>query len=368
MSSGPGHPTSIALTSPRRRRGTPARRSVEISVPRIRAEHDGELEPLAAVDGDDLNGVGVRFEAARALLVLGVTVGLRDTPTEPVRQRGRADTVGHGSLVKELGDVAQVGHETLAVGACEHPGWHGLPEAHRLEEGCHSLLAQATSPVVQGEMELLPLGLPAVRDVGGGPSDELCQRHERRPVARRGALERFQQAQPLASGIGEEDGARSPDDGGHADGLKRVPHDAGLPVGAHQHRDPAGVQRRSALLGPVIPAADHLGSGLEQFDRHSGDILGDELACVARRDLALAGPRHQDGRRHEGCGRATELPPAARPAGARHSPGRGGRCGMRSRPDRARHPEQRVEGGQEIAVAAPVDVERPLILHELLRA
>ena len=54
-----------------------------VSLPQVRAVDDRELEPLAAVDGEDLHRLGVGLEPAAAVLVAGVLAGFVDPPPQP---------------------------------------------------------------------------------------------------------------------------------------------------------------------------------------------------------------------------------------------------------------------------------------------
>ncbi len=77
-----------------------------VAIPCVGAIDDGELETLAAVDGDHLDGVGVGLEPASPFLALRVALDVVDTPAQPGGQRGRAEPLGHAGLVEQLGHVA----------------------------------------------------------------------------------------------------------------------------------------------------------------------------------------------------------------------------------------------------------------------
>ena len=83
---------------------------------------DRELEPLAPVDGQDLDGLGVGLEPAAALLVARVLGRLGDPPAQPAGQGRRPELLGRRRRVEELADVAQVGQPALPVGPGQDPG------------------------------------------------------------------------------------------------------------------------------------------------------------------------------------------------------------------------------------------------------
>ena len=125
-------PTSIVRASPAsgswKKTGSGSRAS-GTSSQRYGQVDDRELEALAAVDREDLDGLGVGLQAAAALLVGGVAVGLGDAPAQPRRQRRRPELLARRGGVQELADVAQVGQPALAVGAREHAAGQALGRA-----------------------------------------------------------------------------------------------------------------------------------------------------------------------------------------------------------------------------------------------
>ena len=94
------------------------------------------------MDGDHLHCLGIGLEAPGPLLVLGVPGGIMDAPAEPGGHGGRSEALGDARLVQQLGDVAQVRHETFARGTCQHPLGHPVRATHRLEERGDALVAQ----------------------------------------------------------------------------------------------------------------------------------------------------------------------------------------------------------------------------------
>ena len=130
-----------------------------IAAPHVGAEHDREFESLAPVDRDHLHRLGVRFETARPLLVLGVAFGVVDPSTQPAGHGRRAQALAHARLVEQLGDVAQVGHEALTGRTGEDASRHVVGAADLLVEGGDPPIAQQGRPSVERPMEVLPLRL-----------------------------------------------------------------------------------------------------------------------------------------------------------------------------------------------------------------
>ena len=214
-----------------------------VAAPHVGAEHDRELQPLAPVDRDHLDRLGVRFETSRPFLVLGVAFGLVDAPTEPTGHRGRAQAVGHPGLVEQLGDVPQIRHGALTRWTGEDTGRHIVGAADLLVEGGDAPVTQQGGPLVQRPVEVLPIVLAGRRHPFGRPADEAGQRSQRRPVPGRRPLERLEQAQPVPRRLGPEHRAGTADDGRHTRSDQGVPHGQGMAVRAHEHGDVTGMQR-----------------------------------------------------------------------------------------------------------------------------
>src|SRR4051812_16089896 len=70
-------------------------------VPQERAVDDGELESLAAMDRQDLDGVGVGLQPPRALFVTFLYCGA-DPGAQPARKGGGAETFVDRDAVEEL--------------------------------------------------------------------------------------------------------------------------------------------------------------------------------------------------------------------------------------------------------------------------
>ena len=269
----------------------------------VRVVDDAELQPLAAVHGEDLDGVGVRLQAAAAVLVAGVPARLGDPPPQPAGERGGPELLG----VQQLADVPQVGQPALAAHAGEHARGQALGERDRLHQRRDPAQPQHPRPVVQAAVDVLPFRVARRRDPLGAPAQERGQRGGAGAQVRRRPLQRLEQPQPLLGLDGAEHAARAVDDGGDAGGVERVADPRGVAVGLHEHGHVGG-------LG--------LAAG-EQPDEVGGDVLGDVLAdrgqlgVAARRGPHVAAPRR---RGSAAAGRACPDPRAPRAPCGRRSP------------------------------------------------
>ena len=81
---------------------------------------------------------------------------------------------------------------------------------------------------------------------------------------RRRALDRLEQAQPVARGRGAEDAARAVDDGGDVDLVEGVADERGVAVGADEDGDVAGPDALAPLRRAVLRADLDLGVRGEQ--------------------------------------------------------------------------------------------------------
>ena len=80
-----------------------------VDVPQEGAEDDRELQPLAPMDGEHLDGLGVRIEATAAVLVVPVLPRLVDPTAEPGRQCRGPEAFPLRLGMEELRHVMQVG-------------------------------------------------------------------------------------------------------------------------------------------------------------------------------------------------------------------------------------------------------------------
>ena len=290
--SGPSSPTSIVRASPLagswKKTGSfvapdPGR------LPQVGEVDDRELEALAAVDRQHLHRLGVGLQPAAALLVARLLLGGRDPLAQPAGQRGRPEPLGGGRRVQQLADVAQVGQPPLAVLQREQPPGQPLDERDRLQQRRDAAHAQHARPLVQAAVDLLPLLLAGARDPLGVPAEERRQRGGAGAGGRARALDRLQQPQPVARGLGAEHAARAVDDRGDLDRVERVAHERRLAVGAHEHRDVARPHRvlpeHRAVLGPALDPR----AGGEQPDEVGGEVARDVAARGVVARVAVAG-------------------------------------------------------------------------------
>ena len=236
-------------------------------LPQVGVVDDRELEPLAAVHGQDLHRLGVALQPAAALLVVVVGGRLQHALAQPRGQRGGAHLLGHRGGVEQLADVAEVGHPPLAVDHREHARGQALLQRDRLHQRRDALLAQHARPVVQAAVDVLPRVVVGLRDALGRPAEEERQRRGARARRVGGALDRLQQPQPLQSRLGAEHAAGAVDDGGDVDGLQRVADARGVAVRPHEHGDVAGAD--GTLVGRSARA--------QQRDDVGGDVARDVL-------------------------------------------------------------------------------------------
>ena len=294
------------------------------AVPQEGAVDDRELEPLGPVDGQHLDGLGVRLEPPAAVLVGGVLPGLGDPLGEPGGQRRDAELALGGGLVEELPHVAEVGHGALAVALGEDPGGEARAGRHGLEERRDAAGAEDGAEPVEVGVKLFEVGVADLGEAHRGPAEEPGQ-GRRRGEARRGrALDRPQQAQPLVGGAGAEDASRAVDDRGDADLGEGVAHERGLAIGGHENRQVPGTDR-----DPTVAVHDLGRRGEEAHD------VGREVARhvgPGRVDLREAGL----GERDEPCVSADDpdakggvVRRAGQPA-CRHRRGGPARCGRGS--------------------------------------
>ncbi len=258
-------------------------------LPQVGEVDDGELQTLAAVDGQDLDGLLVGLQAPAALLVAGLLPGGGDALAQPGGQRSGAHLLGRRGGVQQLGDVAQVGQRALPVHGAQDAFGQALGAGDRLAQGGHPALAQHARPAVQAAVEVLELVVAGGGHSLGGPAQEWRQR--RRPGAGggAGALDGLQQGQPGARGVGAQHAARPVDDGRDVDGLQRVADQRRVAMRAHQDGHVAGAQALAAQRRAVRRAGLDLGLGGEQGDEVVGEVAGDVLACGGVGGAAGAG-------------------------------------------------------------------------------
>ena len=160
---------------------TQARRAGRVNEgsPQERAVDDRELEPLAAVDRQHLDSLGIGLEPPRAVLVAALPARRRRSArAASPRSAVAPEPLGGRRLVQELADVAQVRHPALPV-----PGWNASRRAgmsSSSESGRASAAtpprAQDPTPPVQALVDVLPRRFAGARDRRRAPAEERRQR------------------------------------------------------------------------------------------------------------------------------------------------------------------------------------------------
>ena len=102
-------------------------------LPQVGQVDDRELQPLAAVDGEDLHRLGVGLQPPAAFLAVGVFLGFGDPLPQPGGEGRHPQPLGGGGGVEELADVAEVGQVALAARPGQEPGREGLGGVDELE-------------------------------------------------------------------------------------------------------------------------------------------------------------------------------------------------------------------------------------------
>ena len=310
------------------------------------------------MDGEDLDRLGVGLEAPAALLVARVLAGGGDLLAQPRGQRGGAHLLGRRRGVQELADVAQVGQLALAVDGLQHPLREALDQRHGLGQRRDALHAQHARPLVQAAVELLAVLLGGRGDPLRRPAEERRERGRGGSLWRRRALDRLEQAQPVARGRGAEDAARAVDDGGDVDLVEGVADERGVAVGADEDGDVAGTD---GLGRCTVPSCAR--TSIFAFEESSvARSAARSLATCSRADALLTLPPRVSF--SDGSSRWTTR---MRSGAATGAPTEARRLVGVGRPDLSVDDalvpelgaaEQRVVGVDEALVAAPVDLER----------
>ena len=317
-------------------------------LPQVRHVDDRELEPLAAVDGQHLHGLGVGLQPAAALLVARVAVGLGDPPAQPDGQRGRAELLGRAPPRAAAGrrgagrSAAARRRRRRACAPAAARQRDTSPPARRCPASRSTRAQSCRRPWTSSHAVLGGAGHAL-----GAPADERRQRGRARARGRGRALQRLQQPQPLARRLGGEHAARAVDHRGHAGRLQRVADPRGVAVGgarARRCRRGANAPRTSSVLARCRAATScgHVARRAESLRMRAG----------ARRDLDARVGRGARAAKRSGAPR--QLAPARRSVAAAHAP-----VDDPLVPE-LRAAEQRVVGVDQRLVAAPVDVERGL--------
>ncbi len=336
----------------------------EPRLPQERQVDDRELQTLAAVDGENLDRLGVGFQAPAALLVGGVGIGLGDPRPQPGGERARAELLGAGGAVQELTDVAQIGEATLPRGARQDPRRQPLVDGDDLHQSGHAALPEDSRPAVEALVDLLPgrrvLIGGVLREAPRRPADEAGDRRGARACDRGRPLERLQQRQPLACGCGGEHAAGAVDHRRHAGVVQRVADHRRLAVGPHEHGEMPGGDGGVGVAAIPGPVGRDARARIQQRDDVAGEVARDQaarghvadIATLGQRQRRVVAGRHAEPhrRRHR---RARQPRPVVPRGGADMPVG----DSLVPEPDAG---EQRVVGVDQALVAAPVDRERGL--------
>jgi hypothetical protein len=111
------------------------------AVPAVRHVDDRELQPLARVHGDDLDGGGVGLQAPAAL-GQAAAVGVLDALPEPGAERAQPERLLDGGPVEHLGQVAQVGEPALPCLLGQQPALQARLRGQPLEGRCQACLLE----------------------------------------------------------------------------------------------------------------------------------------------------------------------------------------------------------------------------------
>ena len=225
------------------------------------------LQPLAAVDGDDLYQVpfalqaqlvGLLFRQFRMALML-----------QPLEQPLHAE-VGLPRLpVQQFGQVPQIGQPPLAVGQAEQTSGHLLVGQQLTEHGHESAFTPLPVITLKGiEHRLQPIPVP-LQPVGVEAKGVGAEGSAQQAVPARFQHRRQQPLQLLRLAGVEHVVARAQ----HAEQapLAQSPgHHRPLAVAAHQHRDIAAAQGGIPQPGPVGPAPPQQARDLIRRCRRAG--------------------------------------------------------------------------------------------------
>ncbi len=210
---------------------------------------DGVLEPLAGVDGHQLDRGGVGVEPSGPL---GTPPGaaLGHLLAQPGQQRHHAEAVALGHLVECLADVAQVGEPAFAADLGQHPAGQ-TAGVRRLEHRGDPAPAEDLGPGPQPVGHLVGEVVTPPVELGGRVTEEAGQCGGPDPGAAVRLLERLEQGQPLHGGRGGEDAAAPGDHRRHphASRARRGPRPGRRACSRSPPRRPA----RSAVLRTSHP-------------------------------------------------------------------------------------------------------------------
>jgi hypothetical protein len=208
-----------------------------------RDEHERVLQPLAAVDGEDLDAGGVGLESA-CLLVRrdGLVAGLGPGGQQPGAQRADTAVLVQLGDVEQLTDVSDVGEVAFAADGGQQP-WGDLPLGeHDPFEPCDAVVGEHDRPAVRQGVEVVEVVVVRVGELGRGPADPAGQGEtpDASGVAR--PLGRLEQPAPVVGRVRGEHAPDAVDDARDADLTQGTLDEPRLGVGAHEDGDVLGAE------------------------------------------------------------------------------------------------------------------------------
>ena len=196
-----------------------------------------------------------------------VGVDVVDLLGEPPGQRGGGRRLGRLPGVEQLGDVAEVAEPALAADGAEQPGGEAVGGLDGGEQAGHAPGAQGGGPLVEGVVDLLPVGVagggqagavpPEERALGGGVHPAGGRSAARGPAAARATRRRRRSAARCWSPWTTA---------GMPTAWSAARARVGVAVGAGEDGEVAGADR---------PPVDG-GAGREDAHGLGGEVLGDE--------------------------------------------------------------------------------------------
>ena len=184
--------------------------------------------------------------------------------------------------MQRLADVPQIGQPPFAVDAAQHPGRHAPLAARHFEQRGDTAGGEDGRPTGEVRTEAVGQGVTTGGEFRGGRTDERGEGRGPHTSGTMRLLDGLEQDLPLLAGGGLEDAHVAGDDGRDAGRREVVLDQARLQVGADDHRDVPGLDRR-----PVERRA----AG-QQVGDVRGQVAGDEGPGPVDRDLLV--PAHPE--------------------------------------------------------------------------
>ena len=209
-------------------------------VPSERQQHMAVLQAFARMDRLDAYGIGIAFEALRALLIGDLGFG-----AQPRGERGRTAAGAALLRVHELEEMPQIGGVTLPARQRKHTRQHAEIEDFAIEDARETPARPACRGVVQASGPGLPT-LTAL--IGGserpgefirGPTEERCHHRSARLTVATACGDGIEPSREPTRGLGGEDGVARRGDGRHADIAQRTLQSRRLRVAVDEHGESA---------------------------------------------------------------------------------------------------------------------------------